>query len=326
MLLPVASTTPEGLHELLDLQHGVLTRTQALDGGLTPKMVEVKLRSAGWQRLQTGVYATFSGEPPRSALLWAAVLRAGPKSALSHQTAAELYGLLDTPAPAIHVTVPHGSPVMRPQGVIVHYSIRLEQARHPVLIPPRTRIEESVLDLAETASTVDQAIGVILRANASRKTTAAHIAATMERRGRMRWRRELSVALDLGGQGVHSLLEFRYVNRVERPHGLPQGRRQRPVRRGGSRQYQDVGYEGYDLVVELDGRAAHPQWSRWADIRRDNATAASGQATLRYGWADVTAEACLTAQEVGEALHQRGWDGRLRRCGPGCRITGGESG
>ena len=134
----------------------------------------------------------------------------------------------------------------------------------------------------------------------------------------MRWRRELGDALALGREGVHSLLEFRYVNRVERAHGLPAGRRQHQVTRGRRRQYQDVEYEGYSLVVELDGQAAHPEWARWADVRRDNASAAAGQVTLRYCWADVTQRPCRTAREVAEVLRQRGWDGTVRGCGAAC--------
>ncbi len=94
---------------------------------------------------------------------WAAVLRAGPAAALSHQTAAELYGLLAVPAPMIHVTVPSGSPVARPHGVALHFSGRLDQSRHPVLTPPRTRIEDTVLDLIEASPSLDEAVSLILR-------------------------------------------------------------------------------------------------------------------------------------------------------------------
>jgi hypothetical protein len=90
----------------------------------------------------------------------------------------------------------------------------------------------------------------------------------------MRWRAELSAALGLGADGVHSQLEFRYVTWVERPHGLPDGTRQCRVTRSGRHQYQDVTYQAYGVAVELDGRVAHPEERRWRDIRRDNASAA----------------------------------------------------
>ena len=180
--------------------------------------------------------------------------------------------------------------------------------------------EETVLDLAHSADSLDTAVSWILRGCASRRTTPDRIAATMAQRARMRWRTELSAALGLGADGVHSLLEFRYVTRVERPHGLPAGTRQNQVIRSGRHQYQDVAYQAYGVVVELDGRAAHSVEFRWRDIRRDNASTVDGQATLRYGWPDVTQQPCLVAAEVGAVLARRGWDGRLRRCGPACQL------
>jgi very-short-patch-repair endonuclease len=319
-MLPMADVGVAGARDMLRLQRGVLTRAQALDAGLTDKAIAVMLRSGRWQRLHTGVYATFSGEPPRDAKLWAAVLRAGPAAALSHQTAAELYGLLTVPAPMIHVTVPSGSQITRPHGVVVHYSGRLERSRHPVLTPPRTRVEDSVLDMIETCTPMDEAVSLILRATASRRTTPDRILAALGQRPKMRCRAGLLQALGAAADGVHSLLEFRYVHRVERPHGLPAARRQNPVRRDGRSQYQDVRYEDYALVVELDGRAAHPEWFRWADIRRDNATAVAGQVTLRYGWEDVTQRPCQTAAEVAATLRMHGWTGALRRCGARCLV------
>jgi len=220
----------------------------------------------------------------------------------------------------IHVTVPSGSPVTRPSGVVVHYSGRLGQSRHPMLTPPRTRIEDTVLDLIEITPSLDEAVSLVLRASASRRTQPERILAAMQCRARMPRRAALLQALGAAGDGAHSLLEFRYVTRVERPHALPPGRRQNPVRRGGRSQYQDLSYDGYALVVELDGREAHPEWYRWADIRRDNATAATGQVTLRYGRGDVTERPCQTALEIAATLREHGWAGTPRRCGAACLV------
>ena len=51
------------------------------------------LRAGRWQVMHRGVYAAFNGTATRRAELWGALLRAGPDAVLSHQTAAELYGL-----------------------------------------------------------------------------------------------------------------------------------------------------------------------------------------------------------------------------------------
>jgi hypothetical protein len=311
---------PEDVLDALERQCGLVSRAQVLSGGMTRKQIECRLRRGRWQRLYPGVYATFSGAPGRVAILWAAVLRVGDKAVLSHYTAAELAGLIGTPSATIHVTVPSSQGVSRIPGVTLHYSRRVAQARHPVRTPPQTRVEETVLDLATGATNLDEALGWMFRACGSRKTTPDRLAAAVALRDRVRWRTELGAALSLGAEGVHSLLEFRYVDRVERPHGLPVAARQCRVVRAGRRQYQDVTYQAYGVVVELDGRVAHPDELRWRDVRRDNATHVAGQITLRYGWPDVTQRPCKVAAEVGGLLAGRGWDGRLRRCGPACLL------
>jgi hypothetical protein len=232
-----------------------------------------------------------------------------------------LDGLVSGQARPIHLTVPSGHQVTPLAGVVLHYSGRLDEARHPARTPPRTRIEETVLDLAGAAGSLDDALGWVLRACGSRRTTPERLAAALALRARVRWRTELSATLGLAAEGVHSLLEYRYVHRVERPHGLPTGRRQRLVVRALQRQYQDVTYQEYGLVVELDGQAAHPAEARWRDARRDNAATAVGRGTLRYGWADVTERPCFVAGQVGGALAARGWTGVLRRCGRSCGLA-----
>jgi hypothetical protein len=312
---------PVAARELIGDQDGVLTLAQAHACGLTDKYVVAALRTGRWQRLHAGVYGVFSGPPPRPTQLWAAVLRVGPEAVLSHHSAAELYGLLLAPAPAIHVMVSRGHRVAPIAGLIVHHSRRLAEARHPVLTPPRTRFDETVLDLAGASGNLDDALGWVLRGCGSRRTTPDRLAAAMALRTRMRRRTELAAALGLAAEGVHSLLEFRYVHRVERPHGLPVGCRQYSVIRLGQRQYQDVTYREYGVVVELDGQAAHPAESRRRDVLRDNANHAVGQATLRYDWADVTARPCFVAGQVAGALAARGWTGALRRCGHSCGLA-----
>ena len=139
----------------------------------------------------------------------------------------------------------------------------------------------------------------------------------MELRKKARWRGELTTALADIGDGVHSLLEYRYVRDVERPHGLPRADRQAKVTRQNGHGYLDNLYEEYQVCVELDGRAAHPDDRRWHDIHRDNAAAEEGRITLRYNWGDITQRACPTAWQVGTVLQQRGWPGAVRPC-PHC--------
>src|SRR3984885_6289130 len=133
---------PEDCRELLSLQHGVLSRAQALDLGIGPRTVSSRLRRGHWQRLHQGVYVTFTGQPDREAILWAALRRVGPDAILSHWTAAELSALTTRPSPLIHVTVPLQRHLRPIPGIVIHRSPRADTARHPSQTPPRTRIEE----------------------------------------------------------------------------------------------------------------------------------------------------------------------------------------
>ncbi len=286
--------------------------------GLSAAAIDNRLRSGRWQRLHQGVYATFTGSPDRQARLWAAVLRAGPDAALSHWTAAEIFGLTDEPRSLIHVTVPYGRDCRPIRGVCVHYSKRAAGARHPVLLPPRTRIEDTTLDLTQLADSFDEAFGWLSRAIGRRLTTEAHLRAALERRRRVRWHAELLIALGDVGDGILSPLERRYVYGVERAHGLPAARRQAQTSVDGRVHYLDNLYEQARLAVELDGRAAHPPEQRWADSHRDNDHAANGIMTLHFNWADCAEQRCESAARVAALLRQRGMAVSLRRCGPGC--------
>jgi hypothetical protein len=278
------------------------------------------VRYGRWQQLHVGVYASFTGEPPRNALLWAAVLRAGPQSILSHETAAEVDGLTDKRSKQLHVTIPVTQRLRPVAGFVIHRSTRILQAREPWLLPPRTMIEETVLDLCQDAASFDDVVSLLARACQRRLTMPVLIQQRVEMRAKIRWRAEILQALGDVGDGVHSPLEYRYLRDVQRAHGLPAAKRQAPARQGGRGVFRDVFYRQYGVIVELDGKASHPADRRLQDNRRDNAAAARGAITLRYGWADVTERACATAFEVGQTLCGRGWPGPLRRCGPACRI------
>lgn len=127
------------LEEILTRQRGLLTWRQAMACGLTRSQIAARVRSRRWTRVLPRVYATFTGELPRAAQLWAVVLHAGRGAVLSHETAAELAGLVDRPAAAIHVTVPADRRVVRIPGAVVHLSRRAAVAAHPSRLPPQTR-------------------------------------------------------------------------------------------------------------------------------------------------------------------------------------------
>jgi len=303
-------------------QAGAISRRQLLDAGLTPQMIATRLERQRWQQLYWGVYAAFTGPPPRAAWLWAAVLRAGPGAVLSHQTAAELHGFIDSPAEAIHVTVPSTRRIAS-RGLVVHISSRVDKARQPSREPPRTMLEETVIDLTQLARTFDDVCGWITRACGRRLTTEEKLRATLALRKKVRWRTEIDDVLSAAGDGIHSALEYRYVRDVERAHGLPPSRHQVRVVIDRRAVYRDAYYDEYRLAVELDGRVAHPDHERWRDSRRDVQAGAQGVYTARYSWRDVYGHPCETALLQAQILRQRGWPGAPIPCSAGCPVARG---
>jgi hypothetical protein len=283
--------------------------------------IKFRVRSDRWRPLNPGVYATFTGAPGRGAQLWAAILSAGPGAALSHETAAELQRLTDKPSDLIHVTIPWQRRILAPPGVSLHRSGRAAEAVEQDSNPPRTRVEETVLDLTQTAASFDDVCGWVTRAFARELTDRERLRAAMRQRAQLRWRAELHELIVAAADGDHSVLEYRYDRDVERAHGLPE-----PVRQAaftgpdGRRGRRDRLYRAYGVAVELDGQLAHSAEDQWRDKARDNAAAMDGQQSLRYGWTHVRWHPCATALEVATVLRRHGWDGWPRPCSPGCPV------
>src|SRR5260370_4981376 len=293
----------------LQAQSRIVSRQQARNAGWPEGTIDERLRSGTWQRLRRGAYATFTGDPSREGRLWAVVIWAGPGAALSHETAAEVHGLIDKPIGQIHISVPADRRPGRRKirGVTIHRSRCLVPQWQPPWQLPRTTVEDTILDLAAAARTFDDAYGWISRGIGRRLTAPQSLSKALAARSRIRWRAWITAALQDAADGVHSPLERNYVHGVERAHGLPTARRQAKRRHGSGTRYLDNLYEGYGLCVELDGVAAHPPEGRWRDTHRDNANLVQGTETLRYGWPDVTANPCHTAPEIAEVLRRRAW-------------------
>jgi very-short-patch-repair endonuclease len=331
----------ERLTALLQRQSGVVSRRQVLDVGLDDDFLRSAVRRKDLRRVHEGVYVEHTGPLTWSQRAWAAVLCYWP-AALSHESVLVAHELgsrgegsgerrsprqgtdLTGPAGAslepIHVSIDHHRTVTEQPGTRVHRKRDLGRFVQPAREPAQVRLEHAVLDVAAEAKSDEEAIAALCDACRSRRTTAARLAVALRERRRLRRRRFLAEVLEDVGSGAHSLLEHRYLTRVERPHGLPTGKRQRQVRVGRTRAYRDVEYLGLRLVVELDGRLGHEeQQDRWDDLDRDIGSTVAGLSTLRLGWRHVL-NPCRTAAAVARMLAALGWRGSPRPCSPRCPV------
>ncbi|WP_375431942.1 type IV toxin-antitoxin system AbiEi family antitoxin domain-containing protein [uncultured Friedmanniella sp.] len=304
------------LLRLASLQGGVLSTEQVAGHGLGKAPVQRLLRQGHWQRLERSIYLTTAQPADWTAEAWAGVLLGGSAARLGGSAAGFLHGLVsDEPRP-ITVLVP-ADQVTRSR---YPWRFRRETAdvrdRRTPGSPPRTTVEDTVLDLCDEGS-VGMAIGWVTKAVQSRRTTVPQLRRALRRRHRVRHRGLLEELLGDVADGVESPLELRYLRDVERAHRLPKGERQlhgrTPFRR-------DVAYPQYRLVVELDGRLGHEGMHRFRDMWRDNVTTVGGERTLRYGSFDVNVHPCLVAHQVGTVLQQQGREDAPARC-PRCPIN-----
>ncbi|HKA68827.1 MAG TPA: type IV toxin-antitoxin system AbiEi family antitoxin domain-containing protein [Actinomycetes bacterium] len=309
------------IHELAAAHAGVITHGQAMELGFSNSAIHRRIQSGVWRPIHKAVYTTWPGPLSTLARVWAGLLYAGPDAVASHQTAAWLDGFGNAPA-RVDISVPQPRNLQGLPGVRFYRTTWLAQRRHPAKIPPRTRVEETVLDLIEQARTVDELTALVARACRALLTSPERIAIAADRRRKLKWRTELAFVLADVSDGAQALLERRYLIRIERAHGLPRGSRQHLIRRAGRSEYKDVYYdEPYCVVVELDGPVGHSgDLDRLRDMARDNADVLDGRLVLRFGFRDVERYPCEVAAQVARALRQRGWRGRPRPCGRHCRI------
>lgn len=301
-------------------QQAVLARSQLLELGLTRSQAARHLNNGQWQTILPGVYLTHRGAVSNDAMAWAALLYAGTGAALSHGTALWLDGVLDESPAVVHVTIPGDRRVRAPKGLRIHRLSALSARVHPSRAPARTRIEESVLDQLDLCGSVG-VIDILTRSTQRRRTTAARLREALADRSRHLHRALIEQVLADIDEGVQSPLERRYLRDVERAHGLPRGDRNRAERVGAANRYHDVRYRPWSVVVELDGRIAHPIEGAVRDLRRDNRLILDGEAVLRFGWRDILAEPCAVGSQVARLLCAHGWSGSPQPCGASCRVS-----
>jgi hypothetical protein len=92
---------------LIEAQRQVISRAQALRGGMSPHAVAHRLRPGGpWRNLLPGVYQTVTGTPTQAQREIAALLYAGPRSVITGSAALRHHHLQAPHSDHLDVLVP----------------------------------------------------------------------------------------------------------------------------------------------------------------------------------------------------------------------------
>lgn len=292
-------TGQERLNNLTRRQHGLVTRSQAHHLGFTTRRIQNHLRRAQWLTLRPGVYAVAGMPPSHEQALLAVALAVGGLVAVSHRSAAGLWGMAGVEAPDCIEVVTDLRRWSRLEGVIGHRSGALfEEDLTVVRGIPVTSRARTLVDLSGTLSmgqlgrTLDDCLRRGLRLDALRRC-AGRLAPAPGRR--MKLVHTLLAERLPGYDPGDSDLETR-VLRLLVDAGLPIPRQQVAVRVGARNLRLDLAYPDVRVGVELDGWEHHGTFSAFHGDRERDALLASA------GWVVAHFSARTTDDEIVSAV------------------------
>jgi very-short-patch-repair endonuclease len=288
-------------------QHGVLSRTQAIEAGMHASAVERRLRTRQWESVDYGVYRV-AGTPPSWRQRLMAACLAGPAVA-SHRSAAALWGFVDCGEDVVEVTALRHR--RRHSGDIVwHESRHLDPADItetegiPITRPLRTVLDLGVVCVADR---IEELIDDGLRRGWFSTTAISRrweqLGGELRPGGRV-----VQAVLErkaAGARPVGSILETRFRQLLHRA-GLPEPASQYEVRVGGELVARvDFAFPELGIVIEVDGEERHTGRSpRKHDARRERRLVALGFRVLRFHWDDVHKAPTGVAREIAALIRQ----------------------
>lgn len=316
---PIAATVrPQTAHGRSDLaierwsrsQHNVVTLAQLEALGLSPRAARHRAAAGRLVRLHRGVYSV--GRPSAEGRWLAAVLACGDDAALSHRSAAGLWGIQDSAQGPIDVTVLTRAGRTR-AGIVTHRGDALDPVdvtRRSAI--PCTSLARTLLDLAAVVErrSLERAVD---RAEELRTFDLHAIQAVLERYPGRRGTRALAAVLgvDSAPAVTQSEAEERLLALVE-GSGLPRPSTNVwiPLEDGGGYR-ADFLWRDARLIVEVDGRTYHAKRGAFVgDRRRDRRLALAGFETRRYAASELVDDPKRVADELRAFLGVGGaWRG-----------------
>jgi predicted transcriptional regulator of viral defense system len=286
--------------ELARRQHGVVAGRQLRGLGLSPDAIGRRLRAGRLHRLHRGVYAV--GHPVLNRHgVWLAAVLAIPGAVLSHFAAAALWGIRGSDL--VEVTV--GRAVRSRPGIRIHAATLAADETWTregirVTTPART-----LLDLAAILKPHDleRAVNEAEVRRLASPTSLDALLARYPRRPGTPAIRQLLETRSIGRNVTERELEHRFLAFLD-AHGIERPRTNHRLQlRDGTWIEADCHWAGVNLIVELDGAAAHHTRAAFeSDRARDRKAVASGHRVVRITWRQLHDDATSLAAELRTLL------------------------
>jgi very-short-patch-repair endonuclease len=301
-------TRPGDVSALAAKQNGLVCARQLRALGLYPATI------AGWARMgrlhtvHRGVYAVGHGALSPEARLHAAALALGPDAAISHRSAAALWGFLEVDGRRwtrpVDVTIRRRA--RRRPGIRPHYNPMLaaRDVTHLRAVPTTTPVR-TLIDLAGLLPP-DVLRRAVRQAEVLRLVDHRLLVGELRRARGRRGTAALARILEVGPAPTRSELEDRMLELLLR-NGFP-----RPLvnarPEGVARAVEvDFLFEDLRLVLETDGDRYHgTRLAREADAARQADLEAAGYRVVRFTWRQVTEHEAQTVKRLRAAIRRRG--------------------
>jgi hypothetical protein len=195
------------LDAILRLQHGIVTRHQALECGLTPRAIDHRLRPGGpWHGILPGVYVTVTGTPTPDQRDMAALLYAGSRSVITGAVAVRRHRLSCAGLNTIDVLIPASARRKSTGFVQIQRTTRMPDKVYRTgalrFAPP----DRAVADAARRMTRFDDVRAVVCEALQRKRCTLPMLIRELND-GPMPGSRSLRAALGEVSDGVRSSAE-----------------------------------------------------------------------------------------------------------------------
>jgi very-short-patch-repair endonuclease len=285
-------TVEEEVARIASSQHGVVTRAQLLDAGITRREIGWRLRRGGLIRVHRGVYRVGHRAPSIEATYLAAVLAAGEGALLCGRAAAHLLGLVKGLAPTPEVIA---LTERRIEGVKTHRSRAAVDGRDATVVRgiPVTTVPRTLVDISSELS-LDALARACHEAGVRYGATPNSVEAVLARRPNTPGAKRLRRVIHGDVHVTLSTLEAHFLELL-RNENLPLPITNKPA--GGRR--VDCRWPDHHLTVELDGYQFHNSRHSWEqDRRREREARARGDDFRRYTYGDVFERPALMLREL----------------------------
>ena len=290
-------------------QHGLISRSQALDYGMTSAQIGRRLRTGRWTRAAHGVYRHAATERTQLSKLLAVCLAHNVLA--SHRSAAAVHSIDGYSLDRIEVVAAADrNPAVR--GATLYKSAQMEMAR-PVVrkAVPSTGVGRTVLDVAAVVSRrqLDDTIDAVLRNGQLRLWDLYGVLVSHARRGRNGCG-ALRAALDarLGDDRVPLSSWSRMVSDLLVEAGLDQPCFEYPIHAADGKLIArvDLAYPDRNLAIELDSVRWHHNLHHFShDRQRRNHLLLAGWDVLNFTWDDYSRrpdQLCAAVAAAGAPL------------------------